>query len=913
MSMNVFYRTVVLFVVLMVGLGVNGQQVNVSGKLFSVSTREIISGVSIRLFTTDSSLRQMVLSDSTGRFQFTNIKPGDYTIAADAVSFELFKKSIHISKSKDEIQLDSLFLQPSFESLKGIVISAKRPAVAVKSDTTEFSASTFRVRKNGTVEDVFKKMPGLEVDKNGSVKAQGETVTQIYVDGKPFFGTYLKSVTQTFPADIIDKIQIIDKKSEQALATKVEDGVHEKIINITLKKDRKRGLFGKDYIGYGTADRFEAKLNTNMFNNDRKVSIIAGANNTGRNDNNNAGSDDASYNNWNGINDNQQLKINYANKFGKDFDLNTYAGFERNGVAKVQSKNRQNIFGDSTSFYAENNKSKSADINYNAGLYFEYRLDTLTNIKFNEWANVGKNTLNLLSNFNSTRPNTQKINEGTRANINSGTSPSLNGQINFNHRFPNSRRNIYLGFSNSINANEGGNYNISNNHFYPVNIPDYILAINQLNDTHNRSSQIGTAISYNEPLSERSTLNVNYNFNYGKNNLLKQAFDFDSSFLQYNRLNDTLSNHFDNNNYTTAISMNYNYGSPTIGFGTGIRWQESINKNRSFDRDTLFQQSFKGFNPNLNFYHKSKYTWFNIYYNFSVQAPQPGQLQPVPDNSNPLYVRLGNPSLKYALVHGVRYHFNYYNPKKESGINTSAGFSTIEHNIASSNLFDNSIGKQIYQPVNIEGADNWSAWISYFRPLHLGKEKLKWNVNISSSGSKNTNLLNGSFNVSHYNNESFYVGVTYDAPKWIDIHTNFSLSRQATDYSMQSALNTVSYFMNVSPNITLTPSESTEINIDYNYRQTTGQSAGYNTSVNMLNADIVQYLTTKKNVWIKLKGYDLLNQNVSIWRSTGDNFIQDTRANVLSRFLLLSLNFRFNKFNSKPENMDFPSTPQGVM
>ena len=145
------------------------------------------------------------------------------------------------------------------------------------------------------------------------------------------------------------------------------------------------------------------------------------------------------------------------------------------------------------------------------------------------------------------------------------------------------------------------------------------------------------------------------------------------------------------------------------------------------------------------------------------------------------------------------------------------------------------------------------------------------------------------------------------------MHTDFSLNRQATDYSMQAALNTVSYFMNVSPNITLTPTQSTEINIDYNYRQTTGQSAGFNTSVNMLNADIVQYLTSKKNVWIKLKGYDLLNQNVSIWRSTGDNFIQDTRANVLSRFLLLSLNFRFNKFNSKPENMDFPAQQQGVM
>lgn len=872
------------------------QDGKVSGRVFSSTDKTVVGQATIKLLGKDSTVKRSALADSLGKFSFDGLAAGQYILQVQSLSFGGFNRDIVLNRN-DKMKLDSIFLQPSYGSLGGVVISAKRAAVVIKNDTTEFSASSFRVRKNGSVEDMLKKMPGVEVDKNGGVKTQGETVTQIYVDGKPFFGTDIKSVTQNFPADVIDKIQIIDKRSDQALATKVEDGVHERIINITLKKNRKRGVFGKDYAGYGTNNRYEAKANTNFFNNDRKISIIAGANNTGRNDNNNSGADDASYDTWNGTTDNKQVKINYADKFGKDFDFSAWAGYERNKNLRIQDIHRQNIFADSSTYYTETNNSNSVNNNFYTGLYFEYRPDTLTFVRFNEGASYNRNDYNSASVFNTNLQDNSKFNDGNRTYSNVGKTPSVNGQVSYNHRFAGSRRNLFINVNNNINTSKGELYNISNNYFFPVDSAAYSLLLNQRQLNNNRTTRIGATVSYSEPMGERSTLNVSYNYNYAVNDVPRQVFDFNNISQLYDILNDTLSNHYNNFSNNNVVSLNYNYGTKNVGFGAGARWQTATIQSHPVGKDSVFAQSYSGFAPNLSFYVNGKGTRFNMYYSFNLQAPQASQLQPLIDNTNPLYIRYGNPNLKFSEVHSVRYNFNYYNSHRETGFNSNASFNSIVNNISTSTTFYTD-GSQTTMPINTNGAYNWNAWFSYFSPIYFGKDKVKWNVNLYTNAFRNVAIRDGNENVNNTNYTKVFLGLTYDSPKWMDFHTDFSISRQSTDYSLQPDLSTTSYFVDVSPNITIIPITNTEINIDYDYRQTTGQAAGFNSSVNMLNADIVQYFGAKKAFWIKLKAYDLLNENVSIWRSASDNYIQDTRANVLSRFLLLSLNFRLNKFNS---------------
>jgi len=888
------------------------QRGKLSGRVFSGTSKEAVLQATVRLLNSDSIPLRSMLTDTAGRFSFAEVVTGNYILQISAINFATFNQIVLLPQNNNKLHIDSLFINPSYGALQGVTIVAKRTSIAVKTDTTEFAAGAFKVRKNGNVEDVFKKMPGVEVDKNGAIKAQGETVTRIFVDGKPFFGNDFKAVTQNFPADVIDKIQIIDKRSDQALATNVEDGVREKIINITLKKDRKRGMFGKEYVGIGTSGRYEARGNTNFFNNDRKISVVAAANNTGRNDNN--GGDDASYDNWNGISDNRQLKLNYADKFGKNFDMSAWAGYDRTKTIKEQSINRKNIFTDSSTYYSENNHSQYTGNNYYAGVYFEYRPDTLTMVRFNQSAGYNNSHNNFSSVFGSTLPGDIKWNDGNRQADTRANTPNFNGQFSVNHRFSGSRRNIFFNFYNDINSNQNNKYNTSNNYFYPVDSTTYDILINQLQHVRNRNARLGSGVNYSEPLGEKGSINLGYSYNYTHNDVPRQIYDYNNQTQLYDLFNDSLSNHFDNNTYNNVVSLGYNYNSRKSGFGVGMKWQNGIIESRSFGKDSIYKQDFRGIAPNLSFYSNGKNKRLNIYYNFNLQAPQANQLQPVVDNTNPLFLRLGNPDLKYALVHNVRYNFNYYNPKRETGFNSNAGFSAIVDNIVNSNTFNSTTGAQVSKPINMDGAYNWNAWFSYFQPIFLGKDKIKWNVNVFTNGGRNVSVLNGEENISNNNFARVFMGVTYDAPKWFDLHTDVSFSRQESEYSLQPTLNNTSYFFNVSPNVTITPESGTEINIDYDYRQTTGQSAGFNTSINMLNADVVHYFTEKKNVWVKLKAYDLLKQNVSIWRNSGENFIQDTRANVLSRFVMLSLNFRLNKFNTKQENMDFiqpGSNPSG--
>lgn len=883
------------------------QQGTISGTVVSAATREVISGAVIVVTAKDSGNKQVVITNVNGLFLLKDIVPGNYKLYISAVGFEAQTQGVRYHAALNNFRMDTVALQPFFDTLTAVVVKASRPQVNIKTDTTEFSANAFKVRKNGTVEDILQKMPGIEVDRNGGVKAQGETVTQIYVDGKPFFGTDLKSVTQNFPADIIDKIQIIDKRSDQALATKVDDGIREKIINVTLKKNRKKGMFGKDYTGYGTDNRYEAKLNTNLFNNNRKITLITAANNTGRNDNNNPGADDASYENRNGITNSMQAKINYADKYGKNFDFNAYASFEKNNTSRDEIYNRQNIFGDSSSYYYEHRTSTTETPNYNAGLYFEYRPDTLTFIRFNQNMGYGINDFLLNSAFNSTLADNAKLNDGTRNNNRHTSTPNGSGQINANHRFKKAGRNIFFNFNNNLNNNFTDNYNIATNNFFPADSIFYSKLLHQLQRNNNNSYNIGSSVSYSEPISAKSSLNINYNFGYGKNNTVKEAFDYNTFTSLYDLFNDTLSNEFDNNNYTNKAGITYNYGTANIGFGTGIRWQEARVKSRSLTTDSMYQQSFTGFYPNINMYINGTGKRFNMYYYFNVQAPQAYQLQPVADNTNPLFIKLGNPDLQFATVHNVRYNYNTYNAKKQTGFNSNAGISLITNNIANSNVYNNTNGSQVSRPVNVDGAYNWNTWFSYYRPLHFSTTAIKWNINLFANGFRNINLLNTAENITVNDYQKLSTGIVYDAVQWIDLRLNLGVSRQHTTYSLQSSLNNTSHFVEVSPNITFLPTAGMEITVDYNFRQTTGQSAGFNTTINMLNADVVQYLNKKKDLWLKLKAYDILQQNVSIWRSAGDNYIQDTKANVLSGFYLLSINFRFNKFNHKAP--DFPETP----
>lgn len=889
---------------------INGK---ISGNIYSDSTLKPVEGATVSLInSSDSSVEKIVASDKKGAFLFTNIRLTNYNVFITALNHRPLFKQVILTDKKPELSFDSIVIQFTADSLETVVVKGYKPPVVLKTDTTEFDANSFKVKENAMAEDVLKKLPGIEIAKDGTVKAEGEKVTQIFVDGKPFFGNDPKMATQNLPSNIIDKIQIIDKKSEQALVTKVEDGVREKVINITIKKDKNKGVFGRGYIGYGTNERYEARLSGNYFNGPRKISFVGGGNNTGRTDYANGNNEEQSYyNNSNGISKDMQSRLTYTDKWGKKLDVNANLGYADNRNTTLQTRNRQNIFGDSSNFYFEESRSLRSRYGFNGGFGFEYKPDTLITVRLNQSANLNSNENSTYAKYISRLSNDKKLNEGNRENSSETNSPSINGNITVSKRFKRSKRGLFFNMNNNINNNIADGFNISNNYFYPVNAADYERLLNQFANNDNRTTSINSSVSYSEPITKKSTINLSVSYNYSKNNALREVFNFNNFSGFYDLLNDTLSNNFNNYNFNTSTAINYSYSLKKGSIAIGTTWQNAKTKSESLTTDSVYKQSFSGLVPYLNFNHNNKGKRISVNYSFSNRAPQAYQLQPVVDNTNPLYLRLGNPNLKYSTTHRINYNYNFYNSKKQLSFNTSGNISSTYNNISNSSVFNKANGSQTTQPINVDGVYNASGYLQVSKPFKLSKHKVYWSNSFNFNFGRNVSMIDYLENVNNTSNTRANTNLRLEVEDLLELSTGFNFLVQTSRFSLKPNLNNTSYTFGSEVNLELTPGKFTEVNVNWDLSKNTGRSNGFNRQINMINADVTRYINKNKTWWLKLKVYDLLKQNVSIYRYSGESFIEDYETNVLTRFLLLSFNAKLSKFSGK-SNSTQSKTPVNI-
>lgn len=833
----------------------------------------------ISLKTSDSSVISKMITDSSGNFSIKNINDGKYILQVEALGYKTYFFSFNATSEKFVIP-KTIVLTVNENDLGSVIVTTRKPQVVVKQDTLEYSGSSVKLGEDATTEDIFQKLPGIEVSKNGSIKANGEPVTQIYVDGKPFFGGDIKAVTQNFPADMIDKIQVINKKPDGV----VDDGSYEKIINITLKRSKKNGLFGNNTVGYGTSDRHDAKSTINYLHYDTRLSFIGNISNVNGGDANSPGNLKTT-----------GAKISFATS-AKKIDISTWAGFEQSKNDVLQQLYRKNIYSDSSTNYSEKSWSYSHGRNLSTGVYMEYKPDSFSVIKINESAGYARSVSDNNNSFETVESKAiALINNGTSSTSGSADASWLSGNINYFRRLSFNGRSFNINLSNRLSKSDGDYYNIYNNNYYKDS--SSYLSQNRYTDQENLNNGLVASTSYVEPLSATSSLSGSYAWNYNKSDLPRDVYEFDPVTATYDSILPSISNYFNNANISHTATISYNFKAKKFGFAAGLRYKSANLTSNAFDKDSSYQSNFKGLLPNLNFFTVNKKYSFNIDYNMYIRGPDAMQLQPVIDNNNPLYIRLGNPDLKYTVVQTLRYKYNRYNSRKSTGINASASFSMFSNNISNDLTYDEVTGKQISTPYNTSGAYSWNAWCNFYKPINIGDDKIKWNINLAGSGYSSTNLLNGEPNITTYNTVKVFTAFLYDTKSWIDLRTNFSFTRQTNQYSLQSSLNGATDYITINPVITIRPTQTTEINIDYDHRNLNSDDHSVDNNVNLLNANIRQYVDDKKAIAISLKAFDLLNDNTSTVRTFGDNYVQDLSSNILSRYLLLSVSFRLQHFN----------------
>lgn len=911
----------------------------VKGRLADSTSKEPLKGATISLLnSTDSSVVSYVLSQDNGSFSFDKVAPGNYLLHISFQSYDNVFRQISLTTAKPATDIGSVYMQQEANVLEGVVIKST-PPISMKKDTFEFNAGSFKTKPNAVAEDLLKKLPGVEVDKDGTIKAQGEQVTRVLVNGKRFFGDDPQMATKNLPPDVIDKIQIYDAQSDQSAFSGFDDGNRVKTINIVIKKNKNKGYFGKAAAGIGSKDLYELGANVNRFNDNESLSVVAQSNNANKQNfsaqdvlggaggggrggggggggmrRSGGGGGGNSGSGSTGLTTTYAAGINYRSPWSSKTE--GYGSYFYNGQKTNRdqtSRTQTLVTTDTTTDNRQVTIARSNNYNHRFNYNIESKLDTNNQLIIRPGLSYQKSTSSSNRTTGIVKNADIKVSNGTTNSESENSGYAGNLDVNFQHRFKKRGRTVSFGLSGTYNSNDGDGNNFSVNQSYLADGINYkIDTVDQQNFSKVHSTSFSGTFSYTEPLSQHSQVELGYNFTTNANTSDRRTFNYDRVTHDYNVLDTTLTNNFESRNTSNRATLSYRiqYPKVTASIGTGVQFSElsSINRSKNTDLKQRFTNMYPTATLNYNI-ERQKSLRFN--YDGRTNSPSVTQLQDVTDNSDPLNIKQGNPGLKQAFNHSFRLMYNSFSQTTMRNIFLTFNAQFTSNNITNSvttildgaekpaGVPDNTpSGATVTRPVNLNGNYNMSLSFNYGLPLKSPKSNLNFGSNLTQSQTVNLQSDKKVGSIKNYTRNYALGGVirwTTNLQKNFDVNFTSNSTYNIARYSVNKAQNGNYFSESLSTEFTYYTNSGWMVNADFDYKYY-GRGAGYNTSVPLLTMYVAKQIFKDKSGEIKLSVYDLLNQNVSITRSFVNNTIQDVQNKVLTRYVMLTFTYNLRRF-----------------
>lgn len=905
----------------------SAQQTTLKGTITDTLNKQNLSNAVISVLRVkDSVLVKFTRSDAAGSFEMKGLKAGNFILMVTYPNYADYVDRIQVEAGQT-MDLGKLPVITRANLLQEVIVRQRVGAIKVKGDTTEFKADSFHVSANADVQELLRKMPGMQVNSKGEINFQGEKVEKILVDGEEFFSDDPAVVTKNLRADAVDKVQAFDKKSDQATFTGIDDGQKIKTLNIQLKEDKKKGYFGKAELGSDFDHYRYGKLLANAFKGKRKISGYLTTDNTkfeslNWDENKNYAGD---ANTTTQIDDNGGISIwstgdefswgrgylnsitgglHFSNKWDKDKhnSNNTYQ-YNNLDVNSVTTSKTQNILPDTSFINSTSQDQVASRTRHKLTSIYEWQIDSSSSLKITAKPSTVQSNVFTKYLGQSISQDNKVINQSDRTTTSNDRNNTLNGNVFWRKKFKKQGRTISWNTDLNFNNHEENVLLQAVNSFYD---PSGAIVkqdnIDQMKMNRQNSTSIGSVLTYTEPLWKNTFLVLNYKLNLNRNDAERNTLEKNGAG-KYENFIDTLSNHFIFNTTGHQGGFNIRYNVRKFNFSAGTGYGTSVYHMSDVRKGTERQVSFNNLVPSVSMnYTPKQQRRVSFNYFGSTRNPTLAQIQPILDNIDPLNITIGNPNLKQSFNHQFNFRASDYKVLKSRNMSFSLNYSFVDNAISNASTVDQ-YGRRINQSINVSGNYNANAYISYGFDLVPSM-----NVGLSVGPGKNryVNMINGLMNRTENNNINIELYSGYWADKWVNFWLNFDATHTQSTSSIRPDVVTKYWSYSTYSNIQL-KFKKAKTYVDMNLQATIYQKTAVfaNQQDVYLFSPSVRKVISKNEKWeAKLYVNDLFNQNRGINRNVTSNFITETTNQTIQRYFLLSLIYNFSK-NGKPQNNGF--------
>ena len=910
-----------LFTLLSLPVKAQHNRVEVKGTIIEKDSEEPIEAATVRLLSDkDSTMKAGAASGGNGHFSLKNISPGTYLLHISYIGFEPVYKPVNITGSAESVNLGKIEVKENSVMLGEAVIMAKAVEVTVREDTVEYNADSYKTAEGAMLEDLLKKMPGVEVDADGTITVNGKQIKKVLVDGKEFFSDDPKVAAKNLPAKMVDKVQSYDRRSNMSLMTGFDDGDEDAVINLTVRPGMRQGWFGNAFAGYGSKERYEGNFMVNRFINSDQFSLIGGINNT----NNMGFSDLAStmfsgmggggrrgmggFGAGNGITQSGSIGTNFSKEFSPKLSIGgniRYSHSDNNAESKSET---ENILPSGSSFDFEKSKSNRLNDNIAFNMRLTWKPDTLTQIIFTPDLSYSKTNQSEAGDSYTLNNDLDSVNTVTSESFSEGDGYNLSGTLEASRKLNSAGRVLSVSLSGGTGNTQNDSYNYSLTRF--LQSPELTSElIDQQIDHNNTNHNYRGLVSWVEPIGRNNFLQLSYSYRGNKREALKNAYTPDSNG-DYNRLDSIYSQSSRNESTEQRANIAFKAQRSKYNYTVGFNVDPSYARTETFVGDETIYSSSRNvvnYSPTLQFnYRPTSEKNIRIDYEGRTSQPTMRQLQPVEDISNPLNTTIGNPDLKPIYTNNLRIRVQNFIREKQFAFMVFANGGYVVNAVTEYTTHDRNTGKRYTTYRNINGNYNANARVILNTPLKNKKFSIN---NMAFTSYSNTNsYIDEERNTNKSLQLSDNITLNYRSD-YADFGLSGNISYRRTRNSMESQtdLNTYNYGGGVNTAIHL-PYEF-KIESDITYSTNAGYTTGYEQNEWLWNASLSKSFLKGNAATLRLKIYDILQQRSNISYTATSNYTQYTEYNTLNSYFMLHFIYKFSIFKGGGSMSDMRRGP----